>query len=340
MLYNALFLLSVLGVQTLTFVTWGLLLRLGLSWAKVSDVSMRKVVTATVIFALLDTLVIPFILTTQLMSIPLQLAGLLMSLAIIIVAPIFVVASTFKVSGLRAIQAWLPTILFSAPGILLIVLVYRPFVFETFVVPTNAMAPSILGTHWQGTCPQCGAPNYCSPRHEMQHSYDPLPMICDNFHVTSEEFPNETAYGGDRIAVAKFLTPQRWDLAVFEYPQDPTVSFVKRVVGLPGEEVVIQDGDIWINGVRQQLPASLEGLEYVSEIDGFYGEDMWGTAERPAVLGDGEYFVLGDFSAQSHDSRLWREGAPGHPSYAVPKSHMIGVVTTTYWPQNRWRAHK
>ena len=51
----------------------------------------------------------------------------------------------------------------------------------------------------------------------------------------------------------------------------------------------------------------------------------------------GEYFVLGDFSQQSADSRLWESGAPGHPSYAVPESYIIGVATHIYWPPSRWR---
>jgi hypothetical protein len=64
---------------------------------------------------------------------------------------------------------------------------------------------------------------------------------------------------------------------------------------------------------------------------------MSGTKDRPAVLADDEYFVLGDFSAQSSDSRWWYEGAPGHNPYAVPRSHVRGVVTHIYWPPQRWR---
>jgi hypothetical protein len=59
--------------------------------------------------------------------------------------------------------------------------------------------------------------------------------------------------------------------------------------------------------------------------------------DHSARLGEDEYFVLGDFSAMSKDSRLWGEGAPGHHPFAVPESHLRGVVTHIYWPPDRWR---
>ncbi|MEX0793250.1 MAG: S26 family signal peptidase, partial [Pirellulaceae bacterium] len=68
--------------------------------------------------------------------------------------------------------------------------------------------------------------------------------------------------------------------------------------------------------------------------------ELAGTSDSPAELGPDEYFMLGDFSCQSLDSRSWERGAEGHPSYAVPESHLIGVVTHTYWPVNRWRSFR
>ncbi len=116
------------------------------------------------------------------------------------------------------------------------------------------------------------------------------------------------------------------------------MNYVKRLVGLPGEEVFIKDGSVWINGQRLESPESLQGLRYVTDFPQLPNQmTVWGTPDRPAKLGEGEYFVLGDFSQQSADSRLWQSGAPGHPSYAVPESNLIGVVTHIYWPPNRWR---
>ena len=168
-------------------------------------------------------------------------------------------------------------------------------------------------------------------------------MICrDNFHVTQpvetvEELVAGKVIGADRVIVAKFLSPRRWDLVVFRYPEDPAVSYVMRLVGFPGEKIEVKDGKVWANGKMLTVPTSIRGINYVSELGGWPGE-LWGSPDRPAKLGDNEYFVLGDFSPRARDSRLWTEGAAGHPPFAVPESHLIGVVTHIYWPPSRWRA--
>ena len=145
-------------------------------------------------------------------------------------------------------------------------------------------------------------------------------------------------FQGDRVLAAKYLHAQRWDLIVFRNPQDPSNNYVKRLVGLPGEELAIKEGDVWINGVRIQKPVQIAQLVY--EADPFADDEdapdcakVWG----PVRLGQDEFFVLGDNSRASLDSRLWQQGAPGHPAYAVPAEYLIGVVTHTYWPPGRLR---
>ena len=165
-------------------------------------------------------------------------------------------------------------------------------------------------------------------------------MICsDNFHVTQPTDRGDKVFSADRFLVAKFLRPQRWDLVMFRYPEDPSVLYVKRLVGLPGEEITIKDGQIWANGEMLTPPDSIRGIKYISEVTDRYRE-LWGSPDHPAKLADDEYFVLGDFSRESKDSRWWKRGAPGHNPFAVPESHLSGVVTHIYWPPSRWRTFR
>jgi len=219
-------------------------------------------------------------------------------------------------------------------------LVVRPFVLETFVASSNAMAPTLLGPHWEGVCPKCGRPTYCTPERTEGGSLGrPHWVICENFHSTRSSERDKPLQPSDRFFVNKFLKPRRWDLVVFRYPEDPEVLFVHRLVGLPGEVVTIQNGAVCINDRAISPPEPLRGLDYVSEIDDF-PDELWGTPQNPAKLGADEYFVLGDFSRCSKDSRLFQSGATGHPPYAVPASYLYGVVTHIYWPPSRCRAFR
>ena len=146
-------------------------------------------------------------------------------------------------------------------------------------------------------------------------------------------------YGGDRILACKFLAPRRWDIIVFRYPEDPSVNYVKRLVGLPGEKLEIRDGAVWINGERLEPPESIRGIHYSPTMYS-HGQEISGPGSVPVELGPDEYFVLGDFVDESSDSRLWQNGAPGHPPYAVPASHIVGVVINIYWPPGRWTSFR
>jgi signal peptidase I len=233
----------------------------------------------------------------------------------------------------KAIVAWLPTLLAWGVSTALAMGVVRPFLFEAFVVPENSMAPTILGRHLVGTCPTCGGSAYVSAAAPADHPLQEELGICGRCRKASNiTVAPDRVFSGDRLIAAKFLPPRRGDVIVFRLPEDPSIPYAKRVVGLPGEQVKIKDGDVWINGARAAKPPEISGLVYVAHP---IKEEQaaWG----PARLGRDEFFVLGDFSRRSNDSRLWTLGAPGHSPYAVPKSYVVGVVTHTYWPPSRWR---
>jgi signal peptidase I len=134
---------------------------------------------------------------------------------------------------------------------------FRTFEAEAFVIPTGSMAPTLMGKHKDVECPMC---HYryqanASDKPDGQNNNQPAmvvtttcPMCRFTANVSNErDFPS---YDGDRILVAKFpyefADPQRWDVVVFRYPGDSTMNYIKRLVGLPGETIRIQNGDLWI----------------------------------------------------------------------------------------------
>jgi signal peptidase I len=122
------------------------------------------------------------------------------------------------------------------------------------------------------------------------------------------------------------LKPKRWDAVVFRYPLEPDLIYVKRLVGMPGEEIDIRDGGVWINGLRQEPPAHLGPLRFVrvDEMLAVFPQQP----QLPVRLGPDEHFVLGDNTNSASDSRVWG---------AVPRSHLLGVADVIYWPLARWR---
>jgi signal peptidase I len=119
---------------------------------------------------------------------------------------------------------------------------------------------------------------------------------------------------GERIVVNKFVYRfrpiDRGDVVVFWYPRDPSVSFVKRVVALPGDRVEIRDGQLVVNGAvakEPYLPAS------------FRDNDN----HAPTEVRKGYYFVLGDHRRSSNDSRSWGE---------VPEKYIYGRAVFRFWP--------
>ncbi len=325
-----------LSLLILQVILWAVFLRVGLRWARVADVTARRIVLATASVVVLQlVLYIPLRLLTPSSDAQAILLGL-SELAAAVLVPCVVIMQVFKARFFRSLQAWLPTLLPSIAMIVFVLLVLRPFVCEAFVSPSNAMAPTLLGNHWQGECPECGRSNFCSPVDAWYAPPEPPRMICESFHVAQVRDVPQQVFRPDRFLVAKFLAPKRWDVVVFQYPEEPSTLYVMRLVGLPGETIHIDSGAVWANGSKLEPPDFLRGIRYVSELLPWRNE-MWGSKDRPAILGEEEYFVLGDFSHQAKDSRWWEHGAPGHSPFAVPKSHMRGVVTHIYWPPRRWR---
>ncbi len=152
--------------------------------------------------------------------------------------------------------------------LLIAVIFFRTFVAEAYIVPTGSMAPTLVGYHKATRCPQCDFPIMVGRhgRNTADHRPDPSDDKAANDHYHYACCPNcgwdrldldrIGECPGDRLLVQKhifdFRSPRRWEMAVFRNPHpkpgEAIEAFIKRIVGLPGEAVLIHDGDIFING--------------------------------------------------------------------------------------------
>ena len=181
--------------------------------------------------------------------------------------------------------------------VILAVLLLRSFLVEPFRIPSGSMMPTLLVGDFILV---------------NKFSYGIRLPVLDN-------------------KIIEIGAPQRGDVVVFRYPKDPTVDYIKRVVGLPGDRIGYFNKVVYINGEAiGQVPAgvyvgkgsgiSMSGASKRSEqLDGVR-HDILVMSRTPGLEGefvvpDGEYFVMGDNRDNSNDSRFWG---------AVPEANLVG----------------
>jgi signal peptidase I len=106
--------------------------------------------------------------------------------------------------------------------------------------------------------------------------------------------------------------PQRGDIVVLRFPQDPRRDFIKRVIALPGEDVEVRGGAVYINGQALDEP---------------YIKDRPAYTYPKKHVPDNDFFVLGDNRNNSHDSHVWDW---------LPREYLIGKAWVSYWPVPEW----
>src|SRR3954454_8538219 len=123
----------------------------------------------------------------------------------------------------------------------------------------------------------------------------------------------------ERIFINKFTyrfglgSIERGDTVVFWYPQDTSKSYIKRVIGIPGDRVRVEGGQVYVNGsALSEGYVPPENRDFNSWRDG-----------REQTVPDSRYFVMGDHRNQSSDSRMW-----GY----VPRENIYGKAVFVYWP--------
>ncbi|MEK7187995.1 MAG: signal peptidase I [Patescibacteria group bacterium] len=112
-----------------------------------------------------------------------------------------------------------------------------------------------------------------------------------------------------------FRTPYRGEVTVFRYPQNESTFFIKRIIGLPGERVKIQDNVITV--YNEEFPNG----KIITEA--YLGDNLITSGSTDVQMKVGEYFVLGDNRLFSYDSRNWG---------ILPKRDIVGLVRLRLWP--------
>jgi signal peptidase I len=165
------------------------------------------------------------------------------------------------------------------------------------------------------------------------------PFVVQAFFIPSESMV-PTLVPHDRILVNKFVyhlnPPRRGDIIVFDAPPQALYGngrkdFVKRLIGLPGDEIRINRGDgVYVNGRRVEEPADIPRPDYDYPLD-----DLGAPAARPYRVPDRCYFVLGDNRNTSNDSHKWSDPLTGEDRPELEAGRVLGKAMVIFWPPAR-----
>ncbi|MDR2117436.1 MAG: S26 family signal peptidase [Planctomycetaceae bacterium] len=143
---------------------------------------------------------------------------------------------------------------------------FKAFVAEMFIIPTGSMATTLMGRHKDVCCEQCGFPFQISASEESNDGAEhprnaqDLPSVlagtcpqCRNTMYVGNNNADKKifqSFNGDRIFVNKcqfdFREPTRWHVTVFRYPGKPQVNYIKRLIGVENETVLLRNGDVFV----------------------------------------------------------------------------------------------
>jgi len=227
--------------------------------------------------------------------------------------------------GLRWIWEWVKSLQIA----ILLFLFVRAFLVEAFKIPSGSMERTLL--------------------------------VGDFLLVNKLVYGAEVPWTGKHLPALR--QPERGDVVVFQWPEDPTKNFVKRLVGVPGDTLAMRDGMLIVNGVSQREQyvthtdpgADPSGEEFRWQInhlvrtaearDGSHpSRNNWG----PLIVPPESYFVLGDNRDNSLDSRYWGfvpdsliRGRPMfvYYSYAPDPAHGLAWLTEIRWHRLGERIH-
>jgi signal peptidase I len=208
------------------------------------------------------------------------------------------------------IREWVESIVVA----LLLAIVIRAYFIQPFKIPSGSMRMTLI----EGD-------------HLFVSKYMYGPILLPEIHTPEFLMPlikrdiqwPESLTPLTKIRLPGFTKPKRGDVIVFIFPDDRAKDFIKRLIALPGDVVEIKDGKIYINDKVFDDP-NIRNTYY-------YNRGEYGALDTPIRVPEGKYFVLGDNSGSSHDSRYWG---------FVDEKDLLGKAEFIFWPFNRVRMIK
>ena len=215
-------------------------------------------------------------------------------------------------------------------------------VTESYVIPTQNMAPALSGPRVEAKCAECGRLVYFRVPNENERrfgadadSVSGYCLRCDKQYAVGS-LANEIK-AADRFSIEKLSEPRRWSVVAYHPPEEPGQTYVGRVIGMPGETNVLRDGFAYAGDQKLEPPAEIG--EVRPSVDAFSDHPgasnppsdqlpLWGDPAKPIKLADDEYFILGDNTKHSLDSRFFG---------AVKRDAIVGTASVIYWPPSRFR---
>lgn len=177
-----------------------------------------------------------------------------------------------------------------------VALIFRWLVVEPYRIPSGSMEPTLHG--------------------------DPRWWVGDRVFVNKFVYGHRYPFFNKRIWKGK--EPERFDVVVFKSAEDNAEFpiLVKRLIGLPGERILIRGGRIHVNGEPVEMPPDLVDNYYTT-----YGNYGVTDNDEFSLVPEGHYLVLGDNSPHSRDGRVFGW---------LPNENLVGRVASIWWPIPRW----
>ena len=194
-------------------------------------------------------------------------------------------STNYKAKNKSILREWIESIIIA----FILAMIIRTFIIQAFKIPTGSMRPTLL----------------------------------EGDLILVSKFTYGAKIPFTDLSLPAFAQPQRGDVIVFVYPENPKKDFIKRLAATAGETIEINNGTIYIND--HPLIDPMFSRRY------YYNRGQFAGEGTKIVVPKDNYFVLGDNSASSQDSRYWG---------FVPRKNILGKAVLIYWPINRIRIIK